>query len=357
MADDVVEMDGEIVMEPDDDELDENESDDDESDDDESDDDELHENELIDDDKSVVLDEYEDKLEESNNDSCLMCGGTHDPRLTLLCDKCDGAFHMDCLDPPLTEVPDGEWVCPKCTDPEKWEKISTLSETEEQLITLDIATRQEYQILMKRVGSYDKEAEEMQTDALKVQATLLKVVGVTQCSDADGSTPPKDEYWALHDETHWPQPLVAKLPEHGECPPEVKKLLKQMKELREKNLAFQAKKKDLKQTINQRLSDNLWLKNPKRAEEMVEELKKTIVNLENEINKKDGKRPAPHDEAASDGAVSDEDNAALALRFGLNAHGEGPSQSNKRPASPAPHGEGPAKTSKLAMVDPTGDSD
>eukprot|EP00959_Pyramimonas_sp_CCMP1952_P432318 9053227-Pyramimonas_sp.AAC.1 len=32
----------------------------------------------------------------------------------LLCDKCDLGWHMFCLDPPLGEIPEGDWFCPRC---------------------------------------------------------------------------------------------------------------------------------------------------------------------------------------------------------------------------------------------------
>ena len=28
--------------------------------------------------------------------------------------QCDFPYHLECLDPPLSEVPEGEWFCPKC---------------------------------------------------------------------------------------------------------------------------------------------------------------------------------------------------------------------------------------------------
>jgi hypothetical protein len=31
-----------------------------------------------------------------------------------LCDICDGEYHLDCLAPPLEEVPTGDWFCPTC---------------------------------------------------------------------------------------------------------------------------------------------------------------------------------------------------------------------------------------------------
>lgn len=32
----------------------------------------------------------------------------------LCCDQCPSAYHTFCLNPPLVEVPDGDWKCPRC---------------------------------------------------------------------------------------------------------------------------------------------------------------------------------------------------------------------------------------------------
>ena len=43
--------------------------------------------------------------------NCHVCGIKQDPDKQLLCDECDMAFHMYCLDPPLTSIPDDEdWL-------------------------------------------------------------------------------------------------------------------------------------------------------------------------------------------------------------------------------------------------------
>ncbi|KAK7085632.1 hypothetical protein SK128_008565, partial [Halocaridina rubra] len=43
---------------------------------------------------------------------CTEC--TREERL-LLCDGCDLGYHLECLDPPLSQVPVEEWFCPVCT--------------------------------------------------------------------------------------------------------------------------------------------------------------------------------------------------------------------------------------------------
>lgn len=47
-------------------------------------------------------------------DSCVVCNRNNAPTSTLLCDNCDDAFHMKCLDPPMESVPSGKWYCDKC---------------------------------------------------------------------------------------------------------------------------------------------------------------------------------------------------------------------------------------------------
>ncbi|KAI5955178.1 hypothetical protein KGF54_001739 [Candida jiufengensis] len=49
-----------------------------------------------------------------DEDNCMVCGDNDDPEETLLCDNCDNAYHMKCLNPPLTQVPVTNWYCDKC---------------------------------------------------------------------------------------------------------------------------------------------------------------------------------------------------------------------------------------------------
>ena len=48
-----------------------------------------------------------------DSEACKVCG-VADERDALLCDGCDGAFHMGCLKPPRKRVPAGDWFCKPC---------------------------------------------------------------------------------------------------------------------------------------------------------------------------------------------------------------------------------------------------
>ncbi|KAJ3106526.1 hypothetical protein HDU97_006119 [Phlyctochytrium planicorne] len=58
-----------------------------------------------------------DRSSESSDefDGCEICGSMRDEDRILLCDNCDNGYHLDCLNPPLTSVPQAdEWFCPDC---------------------------------------------------------------------------------------------------------------------------------------------------------------------------------------------------------------------------------------------------
>jgi PHD-finger len=40
--------------------------------------------------------------------SCFVCGGKGEPEKQLMCDECDSAYHIYCLNPPLDAIPDVE---------------------------------------------------------------------------------------------------------------------------------------------------------------------------------------------------------------------------------------------------------
>ena len=45
---------------------------------------------------------------------CEGCGKATDEGRLLLCDDCDISYHIYCLDPPLDQVPKGNWKCKWC---------------------------------------------------------------------------------------------------------------------------------------------------------------------------------------------------------------------------------------------------
>ncbi|XP_042240571.1 zinc finger protein ubi-d4-like isoform X2 [Homarus americanus] len=46
--------------------------------------------------------------------TCTLCGTSENDDQLLFCDDCDRGYHLYCLDPPLSEPPEGEWSCYLC---------------------------------------------------------------------------------------------------------------------------------------------------------------------------------------------------------------------------------------------------
>jgi len=65
--------------------------------------------------KSVHYQERERRQMEAENDvdACCICG---DGGNLLICDGCEGEFHMECMRPALYGIPEGIWKCDECVD-------------------------------------------------------------------------------------------------------------------------------------------------------------------------------------------------------------------------------------------------
>jgi hypothetical protein len=66
--------------------------------------------------KTIVVEERIEKTAASaihGFDSCAICG---DGGSLLICDGCEGEYHMGCLRPALKSIPEGNWECDECVD-------------------------------------------------------------------------------------------------------------------------------------------------------------------------------------------------------------------------------------------------
>jgi hypothetical protein len=57
---------------------------------------------------------YSSMKAEWKSDYCAICDDGGD---LIVCDKCHRPYHMECLDPPVKRIPQGEWHCPRCKAP------------------------------------------------------------------------------------------------------------------------------------------------------------------------------------------------------------------------------------------------
>ncbi|XP_031145676.1 chromodomain-helicase-DNA-binding protein 3 isoform X5 [Sander lucioperca] len=55
--------------------------------------------------------------DEEDDDHMEFCRVCKDGGELLCCDTCTSSYHIHCLNPPLPEIPNGEWLCPRCMCP------------------------------------------------------------------------------------------------------------------------------------------------------------------------------------------------------------------------------------------------
>ncbi|KAM4675728.1 chromodomain-helicase-DNA-binding protein 3 isoform 2-T2 [Discoglossus pictus] len=55
---------------------------------------------------------------EEEDDHMEFCRVCKDGGELLCCDACVSSYHIHCLNPPLPDIPHGEWLCPRCTCPQ-----------------------------------------------------------------------------------------------------------------------------------------------------------------------------------------------------------------------------------------------
>ncbi|KAK6326711.1 hypothetical protein J4Q44_G00023560 [Coregonus suidteri] len=67
-------------------------------------------------DEEVGRDEgwVEEEEDDHHIEFCRVC---KDGGELLCCDTCTSSYHIHCLNPPLPEIPNGEWICPRCMCP------------------------------------------------------------------------------------------------------------------------------------------------------------------------------------------------------------------------------------------------
>ncbi|KAM8899428.1 chromodomain-helicase-DNA-binding protein 3 isoform 2-T2 [Spinachia spinachia] len=62
-----------------------------------------------------VMSEVGGGAQDEDDDHMEFCRVCKDGGELLCCDACTSSYHIHCLNPPLPEIPNGEWLCPRCT--------------------------------------------------------------------------------------------------------------------------------------------------------------------------------------------------------------------------------------------------
>ncbi|CAM6123295.1 unnamed protein product [Calypogeia fissa] len=112
------------------------------------------------------------------DDSCRICGIDDDHDNVLLCDGCDAEYHIYCLNPPLPEVPEGNWYCSSCVAVDKGflEVPSAAEEATTETKAEEKQDEEEEQVQQKDEGNEDvPEKEPLQNGDLPWRDLAMKL--------------------------------------------------------------------------------------------------------------------------------------------------------------------------------------
>ncbi|XP_017779686.1 PREDICTED: bromodomain adjacent to zinc finger domain protein 1A isoform X2 [Nicrophorus vespilloides] len=111
--------------------------------------------------------------------SCQICRKAKNLTQMLLCDDCNSGYHLYCLKPKLSEVPEGEWFCKNC--------IKQREEEERRNSEAAIRKKEALERRKKREsGKLEKEAEEVEFGFGSDSNDEEEPVNCTKCGDFEG---------------------------------------------------------------------------------------------------------------------------------------------------------------------------
>ena len=116
---------------------------------------------------------------------CVVCRFGSRQNSMLECDGCSNGYHMDCLPTPLTEVPEGDWFCPKCK-PENHKVVVSKKSTSTTTIKKEELTKIE-------TKKEERNKEEKKVLELSKKESIQKAIEAYITTDIDNmntTTPP-----------------------------------------------------------------------------------------------------------------------------------------------------------------------
>lgn len=115
--------------------------------------------------QSIVLDIPDDE----DLTHCEVCTHTDREDCMLLCDGCNRGYHMNCLNPPLTEIPQSSWYCDYCFESE--DSSADEDDLGQLIAEMNVIGVPETRLRVRRVGDTPRITRTRQSE--RIRATIL----------------------------------------------------------------------------------------------------------------------------------------------------------------------------------------
>ncbi|XP_070578493.1 PHD finger protein 21A-like isoform X1 [Ptychodera flava] len=109
------------------------------------------------------------QLNDGHEDICAVCKQSGE---LLMCDTCSLVYHLGCLDPPLTSIPAGIWMCPQCQAGKEGQWPGTLAIVH-SYIAHKTTREEEKRKLVKRHTELQTERTQLETKAQQLKEKIM----------------------------------------------------------------------------------------------------------------------------------------------------------------------------------------
>nr|XP_002735868.2 PREDICTED: PHD finger protein 21A-like [Saccoglossus kowalevskii] len=109
-------------------------------------------------------------MNDGHDDICAVCKQSGE---LLMCDTCSLVYHLGCLDPPLSFIPAGIWICPQCQqagNDGQWPGTLAIVHS---YIAHKAAREEEKKKLMKRQSELASERGQLETKAQQLKEKIM----------------------------------------------------------------------------------------------------------------------------------------------------------------------------------------
>lgn len=128
---------------------------------------------------------------------CCLCGTSDNDEQLLFCDACDRGYHMYCLNPPISEPPEGSWQCQLCEARVKGKDVSKVAVLPQHMdigfiSTADgmIKNQQPLIHVSKNLTSATQPSIILQHSTLSVSSSIHPIMGGLSVNQSSFMKPP-----------------------------------------------------------------------------------------------------------------------------------------------------------------------
>ncbi|CAH1131039.1 unnamed protein product [Ceutorhynchus assimilis] len=203
---------------------------------------------------------------------CIICGSGQNEDRLLLCDGCDLGYHLYCLTPPLSEVPNDPWFCEICRSADEPSLVDLLEDGEDEvprlyrIATVRLIPRTRQSERVRRLVQNNRNQRQHQTVNENSPSTSRGRVNSSRVSSTSTRKPKKK---SRKRKTVTRYTTVWELDRNGEAVPVQKKV----KSRKRKSKKKQRRPSTAQKSVKNRLASQLGMCAPRNTSQILPDVR------------------------------------------------------------------------------------